>query len=279
MLTASISGKGAELQRLQYKGLEYLWQGDKAYWPKRSPVLFPFVGELKNGQYLFDGKEYKMSRHGFARDRVFETLRVYDNSVTFGLISDAHTLAIYPFRFIFKIEYRLEANTLFCTYLVENVDGKAMYFSVGGHPAFNVPLYSGLHYSDYVLKFEKNNFLKKYKLHNGLTGDDTETIHLDNKTLHLKPSLFYEDAIVLKEIESSQVELSTVKNERALKFSFNGFPYFGIWAARDAPFVCIEPWCGIADNIHHDQQLIHKEGINELARGESWQRTWSVGLR
>lgn len=279
MLTASISGKGAELQRLQYKGLEYLWQGDKAYWPKHSPVLFPFVGELKNGEYLFDGKEYKMPRHGFARDRVFETLRVYDNSATFVLISDAHTLAIYPFRFVFKIKYRLEANTLFCTYLVENADGKAMYFSVGGHPAFNVPLYNGLHYSDYVLKFDKNTFLKKYILHNGLTGDDTETIHLDNKTLSLKPSLFYEDAIVLKEIESAQVELSTAKNEHALKFSFDGFPYFGIWAAKDAPFVCLEPWCGIADNIHHDQQLIHKEGINELARGESWQRTWSVGLR
>jgi len=92
----------------------------------------------------------------------------------------------------------------------------------------------------------------------------------------LQPSLFYADAIVLKHTSSNEVDLLTSKDNHGLRFVFDGFPYFGIWAAKDAPFVCLEPWCGIADHIHHDNQLIHKEGIVRLDGSESWQRTWNV---
>ena len=96
--------------------------------------------------------------------------------------------------------------------------------------------------------------------------------------MKLKRELFYKDAIVLKHINSKQITLQSNKDPHGLKFKFDGFPYFGIWAAKDAPFVCLEPWCGIADNINHDNELKHKEGINELAAGETWKRTWSVEL-
>ena len=274
-LSVSISEKGAELQSLQHSGLEYLWQAHVS-WPKHAPVLFPIVGELKDGKYIFENKEYKMSRHGFAREKVFKSFQTSDTSVIFTLTSDEDTLKIYPFSFVFKIEYRLEATTLLCTYIVENTDSKLMYFSVGGHPAFNVPLKSELIYFDYSLKFNNDSVLKRYMIHDGLIGDDSETIHLRNNELQLQPSLFYIDAIVLKHPGSNEVELLTSKDKRGLKFVFDGFPYFGIWAAEDAPFVCLEPWCGIADNIHHDYQLIYKEGINKLDVGESWQRRWSV---
>ena len=153
-----------------------------------------------------------------------------------------------------------------------------MYFSVGGHPAFNVPLSSGLKYTDYVLGFNDDEKLNRYLLHKGLTGTETEKIQLDKRTLRLEPSLFYTDAIVLKHINSDEIKLYSNTDPHGLKFKFSNFPYFGIWAAVDAPFVCLEPWFGIADSIHHDQQLIHKEGINRLSPGESWQRTWSVEL-
>ena len=275
-LSVKISEKGAELQSIQSKSVEYLWQADPAFWPKHSPVLFPFVGELKDGKYLFEGAEYKMPRHGFARDKVFRVTQTSNDSVTFTLTSNSESLAIYPFKFVFDVEYRLEAACLLCTYVVENKGDKAMYFSVGGHPAFKVPIADNLQYSDYVLKFDNNDVLEKYVLHNGLTGDNTETISLHNKQLQLHPSLFYDDAIVLKHLSSRQVELMTDKDSRSLAFKFDGFPFFGIWAAKDAPFVCLEPWCGIADNINHDYQLIHKEGINVLGPGKSWKRTWSV---
>jgi galactose mutarotase-like enzyme len=153
-----------------------------------------------------------------------------------------------------------------------------MYFSVGGHPAFNVPLNKNLFYTDYSLQFENDDELKRYLLQDGLLSGETETIQLNNKTLQLKPKLFYKDAIVLKHINSKSITLNSNKDEHGLKFKFDGFLFFGIWAAKDAPFVCLEPWCGIADNVHHDNELKYKEGINQLAAGETWKRTWSAEL-
>ncbi|HYK47375.1 MAG TPA: aldose 1-epimerase family protein, partial [Parafilimonas sp.] len=115
-------------------------------------------------------------------------------------------------------------------------------------------------------------------LRDGLLSGETELIKLNDKRLPLRVALFYKDAIVLKHINSKEISLRTAKDPHGLTFKFHGFPYFGIWAAKDAPFVCLEPWCGIADNIHHDNQLTHKEGIIELQPGVSWQRTWSVDV-
>ena len=277
-LSVAVSEKGAELQSLQLNNVEYLWQADAAFWGKHSPVLFPIIGELKDGKYIFDNKEYKLSRHGFARDKAFGVTASSQTQAIFSLKSDESTLALYPFRFAFNVIYSIDDTSLFCTYQVINTGNDSIYFSAGGHPAFKVPLNDYLQYTDYSLWFNNDAVLNRYLLHQGLTGDNTEKIVLDNKTLQLKPSLFYEDAIVLKHIDSDQIKLFSAKDEHGLNFNFKGFPYFGIWAAKDAPFVCLEPWCGIADNISHNHQLTTKEGINTLAAGETWERTWSVEL-
>ena len=277
-VSAKISETGAELQSLLCNSIEYLWQADTAFWGKHSPVLFPVVGELKDGKYIFEDVTYSMSRHGFARDKVFIAEQPSDAAAIFTLAADKETLKIYPFNFIFKVIYRLEGSRIFCTYQVENAGHKAMYFSVGGHPAFNVPLDDTLQYTDYGLIFNNDATLEKYRLQNGLIDGSIETIHLENHRLQLQPSLFYSDAIVLKHINSTQIDLVTGKEKNGLRFTFEGFPFFGIWAAKNAPFVCLEPWCGIADNVHHDYQLEHKEGINQLHAGETWSRTWSVEI-
>ncbi len=277
-LVVIISEKGAELQSIQLNALEYLWQADSNYWGKHSPVLFPIIGELKDGKYIFDEKEYHLPRHGFARDKVFEAKKTSFSSAIFTLQSNADTLAVYPFQFIFQIQYEIKQHSLYCSYMVQNVNDVDMYFSVGGHPAFKVPLNDKLQYEDYTLKFNNDTTLQRFLLHNGLTKDDTETLPLNDKRLLLKSSLFYDDAIVLKHISSDQIRLYSDKDPHGLTFSFEGFPYFGIWAAKDAPFVCLEPWCGIADNIQHNYQLTNKEGINQLAAGAIWKRTWCVEL-
>lgn len=277
-LAVTISEKGAELQSIQYNNVEYLWQADAAYWRKHAPVLFPVVGELKDGEYIFNNKKYKLPRHGFARDKTFMAEKSSDISASFTLSSDEETVAVYPFEFIFQVDYTISNAKLICTYIVKNTGNYDMYFSVGGHPAFKVPLATGLQYNDYFLEFNNDERLQSYLLHKGLTGNETEKISLENKTLQLEHSLFYTDAIVLKNIKSDEIKLFSFKDKHGLIFRFAGFSYFGIWAAVDAPFVCLEPWCGIADNIKHDCRLIHKEGINKLAANESWQRTWNVEL-
>jgi galactose mutarotase-like enzyme len=277
-LSVIIDEKGAELQSVQLHGIEYLWQADAKYWSKHSPVLFPIVGELKDGKYIFNNKEYFLPRHGFARDKIFSAEKISDSSAIFTLHSSPETISVYPFPFVFKLQYELKQRTLSCTYILQNPGESDMYFSVGGHPAFKIPIDEALQYNDYCLKFDSDTFLKRYLLHKGLTGDDTETIPLSNNELRLDASLFYDDAIVLKKINSKQIKLYSDKNEHGLTFTFEGFPYFGIWAAKDAPFVCLEPWRGIADNIHHDYQLTTKEGINQLQPEQSWTRTWSAEL-
>jgi len=219
-----------------------------------------------------------LPRHGFARDKIFESEKISAISAVFTLKNDEDTLLMYQFKFLFQVEYAITQTEVFCTYYVQNTSDEVMYFSAGGHPAFNIPLKKTLSYTDYSLQFENDTELKKYLLQNGLLSGETETIHLDNKTLPLKPELFYKDAIVLKHINSKQITLQSTKDVHRLKFKFGSFPFLGIWAAKDAPFVCLEPWCGIADNIRHDNELKHKEGINELAAGATWSRTWSVEL-
>lgn len=277
ILRATIAAKGAELQSLINKatGIEYMWGGDANYWGKFSPVLFPIVGGLKNDTYYFNDKAYQLPRHGFARDKTFTAEKKSATEAVFSLAQDEQTLTVYPFAFTLQLRYQLNENTLSCTYGVHNPGSSELLFSVGAHPAFAVPLAKDTNYSDYYLQFNVEEKLERWKLENGLIASP-ESLPVTDNTLPLRPSLFYEDAIVLKYIKSNVITLASNKNEHGLHFKFDNFPFFGIWAAKDAPFVCLEPWCGIADSVTHNQQLKEKEGINKLAANAHWQRVWSV---
>ena len=278
-LTVKINPKGAELSSLFNieNQMEYLWNADPTFWGKSSPVLFPIVGALKNDIYRFEGKEYTLPRHGFARDREFIVEKSEENSVTFLLTYDENTLKVYPFKFEFRLIYSLENNSLNVTYSVRNVGENKMYFSVGGHPAFAVPLAEDTAYDDYYLEFNKTENFKRWGLTaNGLIETQPFDFMKDTSQLNLTKELFYEDAIVFKNLESTSVILKSDKANRQLKLDFEDFPYIGIWAAKDADFVCIEPWRGIADSTNHNQELTEKEGIEGLDKGDIFEKTWRV---
>ncbi len=277
-LSCSIAPKGAELQSLINKqtGLQHMWSGDAAYWSKHSPVLFPIVGSLKNDTYYYQDKTYHLPRHGFARESIFTAQQINPTEAIFTLTQNQQTLLVYPFAFTLRLRYRLQHNTLSCTYEVHNAGAEDLVFSVGAHPAFAVPLTGNTVYSDYYLQFNSTEILQRYKLQDGLISDNTEVLTTAQNRLLLTNSLFYEDAIVLKNMQSNRITLGCSKHPHGLHFSFTNFPFFGIWAAKDAPFICLEPWCGIADGVGHNQQLEDKEGINKLHPGAQWKRTWSV---
>lgn len=277
-ITSHIHPKGAELQSLKHRqtGIEYLWNGDTKWWGKHSPVLFPIVGSLINNTYYYEGKAYQLPRHGFARDKTFTVKQISDTEAMFSLIQAEDTLALYPFEFELQLHYKLIDAELSCTYTVINSGNKPLLFSLGAHPAFAVPIKNEGNYTDYKLHFNADEKLIRHKLSDGLIGTETAIIALQNNQLPLSPALFYEDAIVLKNMHSNCITLSSEASKNGLHFKFNDFPFFGIWAAKDAPFICLEPWCGIADHTHHNQQLQNKEGICTLASNQSWQRVWSV---
>ena len=275
-LRAVISPKGAELQSLINKetGIEYMWSGDAAYWSKHSPVLFPVVGSLKEDTYFYKDKVYHLPRHGFARERIFLKDQVSLEEAVFSLSQDAETLAVYPFAFLLRLRYLLKENTLTCTYEVSNTGYDELLFSVGAHPAFAVPMVEGTAYADYYLQFNANEQLHRWKLEGGLIAATAEVLPAQNGILPLAHELFYQDAIVLKNMQSNSITLGCTKHAHGLHFNFNNFPFFGIWAAKNANFVCLEPWCGIADSVDHDQQLKNKEGIITLAANTNWHRNW-----
>jgi galactose mutarotase-like enzyme len=278
-LRAGIAPIGAELQSLLHKptNIEHLWNGDPAFWPKYSPVLFPTVGPIKDETYYYQGKTYHLPRHGFAREKIFASQQISQTEALFTLTQDEETLAAYPFKFLLSLRYKLHEHSLSCTYEVSNPGSGNLVFSVGAHPAFAIPFVKDSSYTDYYLEFNKAEPLERWKLQDGgLIGNHTQPLAINNNRLALSASLFYEDALVLKNMQSNMITLACNKHPHGIRFSFDGFPYFGIWAAKDASFVCLEPWCGIADSFNHNQQFEEKEGIEILTPGGSFERTWAV---
>lgn len=299
-LGVSINLKGAELTGLFHKenSIEYMWSADHNFWGKSSPVLFPIVGGLKDNTYIFEGKSYTLPRHGFARDRVFEVEDHWDDGISLVLYSDDESYKVFPFAFEFRIVYELYANLLSVTYHVTNLGENTMYFSVGGHPAFAVPFQKGLNYEDFYLEFEEEENFQRWGLsEQGLILETPEPLFKaprstessifeadeplflpETKLIPLTHKLFYDDALVFKELQSTTVTLKSGNSQHSLKFDFAGFPFLGIWAAKNANFICIEPWCGIADSVMHTQELTEKEGINVLPAGDVFERAWAVKL-
>lgn len=277
-LLVKIKSTGAELASIinNQTQLEYMWGAGPA-WAKSSPILFPIVGTLKDNTYTYKNKTYQLPRHGFARDEAFEVEQSQKDSITFLLSSSAASLEKYPFHFELRISYQLKQDEVFVTYQVTNAGNEEMYFSLGAHPAFTVPVTNALQFDDYYLQFNRKEKASRWPItKEGLIDLKSTPLLIDTDRLDLTRQLFYEDAIVLKKLNSELIILKTDKDEHGLEFHFKGFPFMGLWAAKDANFICIEPWCGIADSVNHNHDFTSKEGIEKIAAGTSWWRSWSV---
>ncbi len=273
--------KGAELKSLVniQTGIEHMWDANPYYWGKTSPILFPIVGALKEDTYYFKRKKYTLPRHGFARDMMFQTESKSKTEVVFLLRSNQETRVVYPFDFELRVRYTLKDNCLKTQYSVKNTGDETMYFSIGAHPAFAVPFNSIGGYGQYVLQFNNDEKLNRWFITPaGLISTSTKEIELSYRQLALFKELFHDDALVLKDLKSDEITIKTILADNSLKFSFKDFPYFGIWAAKNAPFVCLEPWCGIADDENTHQEITEKEGINALPSGASFERAWSAEI-
>ncbi|MEQ8240265.1 MAG: aldose 1-epimerase family protein [Cyclobacteriaceae bacterium] len=266
-LLATFKSKGAELTSLtnQTTGMEYIWQANPKHWGRHAPVLFPIVGKLKNDQFSYEGKTYTLGQHGFARDMDFELEKTDDQSIVFLLKSNDQTLAVFPFKFELRIQYRLSGQSLLTTYQVTNADTqKPMFFSIGGHPAFNVPMNEDGSRAEFQIGFSNKETQDAYLLNNGVF-DDSRVAALMDGQLPVERHTFDKDALVFKNLSSNEAHLLTGEHP-FLSFKFDGFPFLGIWSKnQESPFVCIEPWFGIADHQKHNGILQEKEGIQTLS--------------
>jgi galactose mutarotase-like enzyme len=274
ILTAEIKHLGAELCSLKNaSNKEYIWNGNPEFWGKHSPVLFPIVGTLKNNTYLYDDLEYQLSRHGFAREMEFELIEKQENSATFSLVSSLDTQKKYPFDFELQLIYTLVNKTLKIEYKVFNKGESKMPFSIGAHPAFDLPS----NFENYNLVFENDDNLNYYLLEDGLISNSTNPLPLNQNELQLNYKLFENDALVFKNITSKSVTILD-KSQPFLKVSYSDFPDLGIWTPPNAPFICIEPWFGYSDTIDKSGSLLDKEGIQILEANSIFQSAFCIEI-
>ena len=276
---------GAELFSFYDKEtkVEAVWQADPKYWARHAPVLFPFVGKVNGGYYTHKGIQHQMGQHGFARDMEFEFAGQTENTITHVLKSTEETLAKYPFPFELRITHKLEGKTLSVIWEIENPGNETMYFSIGGHPAFNVPARVGESKYDYDITFPEKNTLNYVLVDlscSAVNMDDVYTLELKDHKLPVTEHLFDNDALIFDDYQVEKIGLAYPDGSPYLTMTCKGFPSMGVWSQpkTDAPFVCLEPWIGRCDNRGFDGELKDKYYEQSLETGKVFRAQYDLTL-
>ena len=282
-LRVTVDELGAQLWSIRAAdSTEVLWQGDARYWADRALTIFPYVARLWQGQYELDGRMYSMPIHGFAPGGMFAVAEKTDAKLALELTDSEETRAQYPRRFALRMIYALEGDTLAVTHEVENRDERTMYFGLGGHPGFNVPLEEGKAFEDYRLRFGKPCAPVRVGFSPDcfVTGGHTPFALEDGCILPLAHDLFDDDAIVLAGMDR-KVTLEAPGCAHSVTVSFPDMPYLGVWhwPKTDAPYVCIEPWTSLPARQGQTTVFERQEDLIRLEAGGTYRNRWTAQVR
>ncbi len=270
---AKLDTLGGELTGYLKDGVQYVWQGDPAFWSGHAPILFPVVGALKNGSILIEGKEFNMPKHGIARKREFMLSSKTEDSTAFSLTANEEGLSMYPFRFDLTVTHRLLENGFATTYTVTNDDSREMPFCIGGHPGFCCPLQDGESFEDYELLFDQAESIKALYTDGGtlLRRDTAVQLIQDGRRIPLRYADFDKDAFILDGLHSRGVRLVHKSTGKGLYFTFEGFSALGVWTPpmKKAPFLCLEPWAGLPALTDETGHFLDKPYAMVLQPGEN----------
>ena len=276
--TLTVSEHGAEIKSLIKGGFELMWQADPRFWGRTSPVLFPLVGNYWNKTTSFEGREYNLSQHGFARDMDFSLVKDTENELLFELNDTEETLTKYPFKFKLQIGYSLTEDGVKVTWIVNNPSDREMYFSIGGHPAFNCKLEDS---QLLLLKDGKpcGDYLKVNVIAadgSGCLSEKVKEFSLNNGSLQLSSEMFDEDALIVEEKQADTAVLLE-NGKEVLRVAFDA-PLFGIWSptGKNAPFVCIEPWYGRCDRVGFSEDISKREFGNSLLPKAKFEESYNI---
>lgn len=306
VVTIKVSNDGAELTSIKKDatGREYLWQADPKYWKRHSPVLFPIVGAVWDGEYRSKGQKdvlpqgapwvtqrFKLGQHGFARDMVFQLIDdESDNEgnpqLLYVLRSNEETLKKYPYRFRLEIGYVLKGNAVEVIWRVMNPSREEeLKFQIGAHPAFYWPLLTdeqvvaGVEAQDAALaqNAERGFFqlpgaaklLRKSVITEKGCVDPAQSAEVkldDEGFLPLDIHTFDGDALIFEDSQVQTVVLCDGDRKPYLTLESEA-PLMGLWSppGKNAPFVCIEPWYGRTDRVNYAGEYEQKDWIQTLA--------------
>lgn len=278
-LSITVNRHGAELCSILSKGKEYLWQADPAFWDRHSPVLFPIVGSVWNGEYRIDGKTYHLGQHGFARDMDFTLVEETADSLRYRLTSaDVKDVQDFPYPFELEITYRIHENHIDVIWDITNPSQEEIHFQIGAHPAFNFPDhpdhlgYLGFDRSegpDYILPGEKGCADVEHRyamtLQDGLLPIDTHTFDIDT--------------FVIDNSQIRKVTLYDAAKHPAVSVDFDA-PIVGIWSppGKNAPFICIEPWYGRCDRLNYQGEFKDRDAMQHLAPGAAFHAAYTITI-
>lgn len=282
-LKATFRNKSAELISLIRKAdnAELMWNGDPKYWGWSSPILFPFVGAVKNGEYRYQDTTYQIRQHGFARNQEFSVIFHSDDRITFLLEQSEATKELYPFDFHLEISYELEDNTLSVCWKVVNPSENKMYFSIGAHPAFMCPLKDGEKQWDGYLCFpDAEGDALAYKLidlSKNCIAPELHDLPLEGRKAHITEHMFDKDALIIENRQAGMLGLAGSDGQPYVMLTFDA-PLFGIWspAGKNAPFICLEPWYGRSDAVYFNGTLENREYEQCLEGGQSFEASYQI---
>lgn len=281
-LRVVISSLGGELQSIQnQEGLEYLWQGDAAIWAGRAPNLFPYIARLTEQQYCYKGEFYHMDLHGFMKDSDMKVSDYQSGKVTFYMEENERTQIQYPFMFRYELTYELVEDTIIVTYIVKNKGLETMFFGIGGHPGFQIPLEKQYKFEEYYLEFPYAEQPKRIGMSPGYFVDGTEKdyeLRLGNY-LDLQHSLFDQDAIILKDM-GKLVRIGAGQGRHGVEVSYPQMNYLGIWHAEHtkANYVCMEPWSSLPSREGIIEDIAKQDNLMALSPGKQYENRWKIRL-
>ena len=283
-LEVELNAKGAEIIKIigQHDHINYMWRRDPALWASSAPILFPIIGALHNDECLIDGKTYHMTQHGFSRHNEYMTHQLSDTCVEFELTPNEDILKQYPYLFDLKVIYTLKENTLECRCIVKNTDDKTIYFQIGGHPAFACPFMEHESSNDYYVEFEKEETLdqKVIDVAHRAMSRITKPFFDHERRFFVRQAILDNDAIVLKDFQSSYVALKTIHHQKAIYFHMENYPHLGIWASKHVGgLLALEPWNGHGDYIDFHGEFKDKEGMIALEPQQEFTCMFAIEIR
>lgn len=279
-IAIEVAEHGAELLSLKRGDTEYIWQGDPLFWGRHAPILFPIVGQVWEGAYRVNGREYHLPQHGFARDRDFEAVEDAD-AIVMRLESDDRSREVYPYEFVLTARYTLHANVVRCCWTVRNSGAERMYYQIGAHPAF--------YYRDFDAADKMHGMLTVENLtgsavkpiirgviEGGFRAERERSMKICN-IMPLEGRTFDHDALLLEDGQTQVVGLRDKKAREYLRLT-SDCQVFGIWnpTGKDAPFVCIEPWMGRCDRVGFDGDISERDFIQQLEPGDERDFVYSI---
>lgn len=281
-LTISVSAHGAELQSIKdaQSGHEYFWEGNPAFWNRRSPLLFPLVGGLWNGTYRLNGCQKQMPKHGFLQNADFELVEQTADTLSYRVQDTAETRRLFPFPFVLEQKFILNGYSLEVQWSVRTTGSETMPFHIGGHPSF---FFGGFSAGDELkgyFSFDNPQPESAAVGAGGCVGPHRYKLAMNaDGLLPVTDECFSNDAIILDKGQVHAITLHNVEG-RPMVTVHTESDVTLMWSPYgiNAPFVCIEPWFGLCDHEGYNGEFSERPYTNQVAPGEVWKGGYSIEI-